>query len=284
MSSGSRLVGARAKIAAVAVLAAGMVCVPGMSRAEDAAAKAAAKERLERGADLLVTHDYTAALQEFEGAYRLFPSPKIFFNIGLANLGLDRNPDALRAFQRFLVEASDATPDTVTRAKAQIKTLLPRVAVVDFVCPTTGTEILVDDRSVGRAPLSGPVYLDPGSHDLTARSSESGPPVTTKFMVTGGTRVTVSVPATATAAATPAEAALPAAPGPPPASSPLALVERPGPSDGQAQARPIYSRPWFWAVATGVVAVVGVTLLLTVGHSTKDPNPSLGRVDFPGSP
>jgi hypothetical protein len=252
--------------------------------ADDAVSKAAAKVRLERGADLLVTHGYTGALVEFEDAYRLFPSPKIFFDIGLANVGLNRNPDSLRAFQRFLVEATDASPETVARAKAQIEALLPRVAVVDVVCPMAGTEILVDERSMGRTPLSGPVYLDPGQHGLTARANEGRAPFATTFAVTAGARTTVLVPAAGGPSASPTLAALSAAP----SVTNTSEAEHPrldqSSSGDSAPAPPLYRHPWFWVAAGGVAAAVGLTLLLTVGRSTTDPKASLGHADLPGGP
>jgi hypothetical protein len=264
----------RAKVAIAVVAAIGSAHLSRAAWADDTASKAAAKARLERGADLLVTHGYTAALVEFEDAYRLFPSPKIFFDIGLANVGLNRNPDAVRAFQRFLVEATDAAPETAARAKAQIEALLPRVAVVDIACPKAGMEILFDDRSVGRTPLSGPVYLDPGQHGLTARANESGAPFVTTFAVAAGARITVLVPAAGS---------LPAASEPSPTSaSPTLVVDR-GSSEHAAGERPLYRRPWLWAAAAGVVAVVAVTLVLT-GGSTSNPSPSLGHMDLPGAP
>ncbi|HEY4185492.1 MAG TPA: hypothetical protein VGP07_10505 [Polyangia bacterium] len=253
-----------------------------MARAEDGSSKVAAKARLEKGADLLVSHAYTGALTEFEDAYRLFPSPKIFFDIGLANVGLNRNPDALRAFQRFLVETPDASPETTARAKAQIQALLPLVAIVDIVCRTAGLEILVDNRSVGRSPLGAPVYLAPGSHGLVARASEGASPITTTFTVTGGARITVSVPIAASAATSP-PAPLPVIATAPP-SAPTTLVDTRGASEPAASERPLYRRPWFWAAGGGVVAAVTVTLLLTAGHSTSDPTPSLGHMNLPGAP
>lgn len=247
------------------------------SSAQDQDARTAAKARLEQGAALLAGHSYARALEEFEEAYRIFPSPKIFFDIGLANAGLDRNPDALRAFQRFLIEATDAPPDTVTRAKERVESLLPRVAVVDIVSPQAGLEILVDGQSVGRAPLASPLYLDPGTHRLLARENALAPSVTRAFEVKGGTRITVTVPAVPppTAAAPP--------PAAPIVSSPP-LVRTAPPTEGPAEERPIFARTWFWVAAGGVVAVAAATLLLTVGRSQTDPTASLGRQTLPVSP
>lgn len=261
----SKISGVFVAVIAFATLAA--MILPRAALADDADARAAAKAKVEQGAALLNAHADARALAEFEDAYRLFPSPKIFFNMGLANVGLGRNPDALRAFQRFLIEATDASAESVARAKAQIQALLPKVAIVDVVCPQAGLEVIVDDGSVGRSPLATPLYLDPGRHRLVAKANETAPPTVLTFDVTGGARISVNVPV---AAPQPVIA-------PPP---PLVDIHAPSDTGG----RPIYSRPWFWAAAAGVVVVVGATLLLTVGKSTKDPTASLGSMPLPGAP
>ena len=272
----------RAHIAIVVCAVVGSARLSSVSLADDTASKAAAKARLERGADLLVTHGYTAALLEFEDAYRLFPSPKIFFDIGLANVGLNRNPEALRAFQRFLGEATDASPETVTRAKAQIETLRLRVAIVDVVCPTAGTEILIDDRSMGRTPLPDPVYLDPGQHALTARTHETGAAFSTTFAARAGERTTVLVPAAGGTvgppiAPAPTLAVPPAVATSSPDAAPALIESR---SSTDSGAPPLYRRPWFWAAAAGVVVAASLTLWLTVGRSSSYPSSTLGQVTF----
>jgi len=251
-----------------------------IASADEAASKTAAKAKLEKGADLLVSHDFSGALTEFEDAYRLYPSPKIFFDIGLANVGLEHNPEALRAFQRFLIETTDASADTVSRAKAHIEALRPKVAIIDVSSAEAGLEIVVDDLSVGRTPLTAPLYLAPGQHRLIAKASANTPPGVKIFEVTGGTRASVSVPVVPKVAVVS-----------PPASTSSArettvippLVEVHA-AETPADESPLYERPWFWAAAAGVVAVVGVALWLTVGRSTNDPKGSFGSGTISGSP
>lgn len=264
----------------VAVVAAGAPIR--IAAADETESKTAAKAKLEKGADLLVSHAYSHALTEFEDAYRLFPSPKIFFDIGLANVGLARDPEALRAFQRFVIETTDASPETIARAKAQIQALLPKVAIVDVASTDAGLEIVVDDLSVGRTPLTGPLYLVPGQHRLLAKASDNGAPVAKTFDVTAGTRARVSVPVVPKLAVAPPPASTAGGSIVSAASLPPPLVERHAASETSAGEAPLYEKPWFWAAAAGVAAAVGVTLLLTVGRSTNDPKASLGSGTIPG--
>lgn len=274
---------------------------PARAQADPEAAKAAAKAKLVKGSLYLDAGSYARALAEFEDAYKVFPSPKIFFNIGLANVRLGRFPEALRAFDRFLIEATEADPSTIAQARTQADLARPKVGVIEVLCPREGVEIALDDHVVGRTPLDEALYVSPGSHRLTARSADpEAVPLVRTLDVAGGARQKVEVPgsppdlarplvpagsaAKATALSTPS---LPA-PAPPPArvAAPVSLAihaPAPRPVSAPADDRPLHSRPWFWGVAGAVVVAAGVTLWLTVGRSTHDPETSLGRMNLPAA-
>ncbi len=278
---------------------------PVFAQADAEAAKAAARAKLLKGSRFLDAGSYARALKEFDEAYRIFPSPKIFFNIGLANTRLERYPEALRAFDHFLAEATEVTPETVAQAKAQVELVRPKVAVIDVACAQEGVEIVVDERPVGRVPLGEPLYLAPGQHRLAARFAAGAAPFLKTFDAAGGTRERIDVPVEKPAVATsatskaPAVVAAPAVapsplpvppvaassgPAPPPpsvGSEPQGvLVDRPS-SAASSDERPLYRRPWVWAVAAGVLVSAGATLWLTVGRSQDYPDPSLGHMNFP---
>jgi hypothetical protein len=261
----------RAPLAILAVAAFSTGASPRDVRADEAGSKAAAKARLEHGADLLVSHAYSQALAEFEDAYRIFPSPKIFYDIGLANVGLARNADALRAFQRFVVEAAEASSEQSARATAQIQTLILKVARVSIDCPRPGVEIVVDGKSIGRTPVAGALYLDPGVHYLLARENDTSLPIEKTFQVEAGSRSSISFPpppALSTAIAPPVTAA---------ASTPNLMLPASDNSHDRfgTDGRHLYSRPLFWTAIAGVAGAIALTLWLTVGRSTNDPTPSL---------
>jgi len=264
--------------------------------ADGDAARSIARARLEEGAQRLAAGDNAGALSDFEEAYRLYPSPKIQFDIGLANFRLGRNPAAYRAFERFLTGAADAAPEAVTGARARLEVLRPKIASVAVVCPRAGLAVSVDDTTVGRTPLGEPLYLEPGPHRIETRVGERGPTLVAKsFVVTEGQQMNVELPIPMDLAASDGPAVRrQAAPAPPALAStegrasPSLLLARPRaaeePSTSAASPRPIYHRPWFWVAGAGVAAAAALTLWLTVGHSAGAPNASLGRVNLPGQP
>jgi hypothetical protein len=236
------------------------------ARSEGEALKAAAKSKLQEGARSLDAGDYAVALDKFEEAYRLVPSPKIFFNIGLADVGLARYPDALRAFERFVSEAKNASADNLAEARVQIENMRSKVALVDVECATKGVDIVIDGRSYGKTPLEQTIYLDPGQHRLLAQKAEGTSPTVQPFSAVGGTRQTVKV------------TLLAPAPNPPP--KPKIVMEKRREDQPSEDEGPFYGRLWFWGVVAGVVAAGAVATFVMINRSPSYPNASLGT--YPG--
>lgn len=242
----------------------------------DKAAKTAARAKLEEGAKLMDAGDYAQALTDFEEAYKLVKNPKIQFNIGLANIGLARYPDAIRALEAFMAEAKNASSSTIADAQKQIDSLRPKVATVEVAASEPGIDIVIDGRPQGKTPITVRVYVEPGQHRLLAQKAEGSQPVVQVFTVAGGERQTVrvtlpeAVAVGATAAV--AGAALTTAPN---------LISMPGPADVAAGERPVYKKAWFWTVLGGGVVAGAVAAVLLFGRSTTYPNPSLGTVPGP---
>ena len=161
-------------------LAAAALASAGPARAEappsSEAARSAARAKLVEGVDALGRGEHRLALDKFEQAYALVPSPKIHYDFGLAYLGLGRRAEALSAYERFLAEAQDAPVDKREKAAQRVTALRPQVgaATVAVEGARDGVTIAVDGREVGPAPLARPLYLDPGRHEIAARLPGGG--------------------------------------------------------------------------------------------------------------
>jgi len=194
-----------------------------VARADDP--KAMARAKLVEGSEKLKQGEYTQALTLFKEAYDLVPSPKIFYNFGLAYSNLGRTTEAVEAFETFLDEAADASPDTRANAERHKSELLPQIGSVVVQCDVEGAEISIDGRAKGVTPRKNPVRVDPGPHSLVVEKSPA-PPFTQRLLVGPGQRVTVDVHLEAVpppTAALPSAVAPPASPAPPvaPVSSPV---------------------------------------------------------------
>ncbi len=189
---------------------------------EDSDAKTVAKAKLVEGGELLKQGEFTTALARFQEAYDLVHSPKIQYNFGLAYMGLGRKSDAIEAFEVFLNEALDASPDLRANAERHRSLLGQQVGSVVVTCDADGAEISVDGRSRGVTPLAAAIRLDPGPHQLVVEKAGT-PPYAERFTLEAGRRVTL-----ATRLAPLVAGAKP--PAPAPAVTPPAVVPAEGPA------------------------------------------------------
>src|SRR5262249_11557630 len=147
--------------------------------ASDAQAKARAQALLTQGTNLYDQGDYAAALEKFTAAYALYPSPRLWFNIGQANRDLGRPVEALDAFQRFLADGprTPEAADAVAEAQRSVEDLQQRLGQVRVTCTTAGAEVTVDGRRVGLAPIDRLVWTTPGRHQIAGRHARFAPAI-----------------------------------------------------------------------------------------------------------
>ena len=176
--------------------------------------KGQARAKLVEGDRLLKLGEFQQAMAAFKDAYDLYPSPKIRYNFGLAYEGMGRNADALEAFDAFLIEATDASPETRDRAVAARNTLLGRVGTLRVVADVEGATIVIDGRDMGKTAPAREIRLDPGPHLLLVDRGGGTAPFTQRLDVAAGAAVTVVVRLTAPAPVT-SEAAATAVAAPP---------------------------------------------------------------------
>jgi hypothetical protein len=173
---------------------------------DDALLRHRAKELLVEGLDLIRQGQYQTALERFDAAYSLVPSPNIYYDQALAYLGLRRPSAALEAFEAFLAESTHPPPGKRQEAQSHQSQLLTQVARLDTGALPPGAEVIVDGIGRGRTPLPRSVYLDPGPHEISILLSTSAAPISQPVEARAGQVVTVELhpdpPAVATLAPT----------------------------------------------------------------------------------
>jgi len=253
-------------------------------------AKVQAQAALREGNALLGQGRATDALMKFTEAYRLFPSPKLHYNIGQAQTLIPgHEAQAYESMSRFLNEATDANPELRAAAETQRHQLRAKVGLVSIVAEPADADLLVDDVNVGKASRDVPVVIGIGTHRLALKKDDA---------VSSPETVTISGGATSEArlVLAPAGASLPRVPPALPASVPVsapvsvsaapgAVLSSPAPSAppadrvddaGGSDQRPIYRSPWFWGGLAAVAVAGGLTALLIARSPDKNPSPSLG--------
>jgi hypothetical protein len=226
---------------------------------------------LKEGSALYKAANFAGALQKFQAAYAIYPSPKLQFNIAQADRELGRPVEAVEAFETFLVQAPDSPPELIAEARQSLSELKPRLAQVR-VDVLGGALVSVDDRALGVSPIARIIWVTPGRHRITVKHPSYLPAsvdvtvsageirtAAPRLLRAGEAPVAAAPPATAPVAAAPAPTAPPpvvttTATGGPPDSSISATPAPAAPKGGGLAHKPWY----FWAAATA-------TTLFTVG-------------------
>ena len=234
--------------------------------------------------ELLKTGSYREALRLFKEAYALVASPLIFYDFGLAYVGMGDRPRALEAFDRFLAEAPDAPSDKRRKAEHHREELRAWVAIVEVEADVAAAELSVDRQGLGHVAFPRRLYVDPGSHEVVAHEGGATDAATTACLA--GQTLTVAL-----------HLAAPPAVAVPSAGRATALPTRDGASaDESARAAAVaalrsppptasagWARPWAWsAAAVGAVSVgVGIAFgLMARNEGEAVTSESQDRRDF----
>jgi hypothetical protein len=206
----------------------------------DAQAKTRAQGLLSEGTAAYGRGDYATALDKFTAAYEIFPSPKLWFNIGQANRDLGRPVEAAAAFDRFLRNAGDAPPETLAEARRSAAELKTKLGQIQVTCATDGADVTVDGKQVGSTPLGEIVWTTPGRHQVAVQHAGFSPMIEDVVVVAGNaSTVSFELRPIDLRASNPGKAG--------------AMV-----GDGAAsEDKPVYRHAWFW-VATGVAIGAGI--------------------------
>ncbi|WP_437590813.1 PEGA domain-containing protein [Sorangium sp. So ce1000] len=224
----------------------------------DAAARADASYR--RGLRLYSDKKYVEAEAELESAWELGPTFDAAYNLGNTKYQLKKYREAatylsfaLRNWPRLKTVAKlrPTAEQRLAESRAQVGAVTVTVSIA-------GAEVLVDGKAVGRAPLEGEVFVDPGEHRVEARHLDYEPASQTVSVAKGGTaEVKLSMALVkgepqASAGATPD------------GGGSAAGATAGGPVAGQPPAGPVEPQPlpekrsWVPVIALGAASVVGL--------------------------
>jgi hypothetical protein len=221
----------------------------------DPEAKAKAQALLREGAESYRQGAFAGALEKFGQAYAVFPSPKLLYNIGQANRELGRPADAVDAFEKFLAQAPDASPDLIAEAKQSVAELSPKIGKLFVNCNVSGARITVDGKHVGKTPLADFVRLSPGSHQVMATHPSTMSEVQTVTVAAGAVE-TVGI-----SLRSPAEAAPAAQVSNPPTTPTIDLQAASTASESPATRGWWLGRKWTWVAAGSTVVLLGAAAI-----------------------
>jgi hypothetical protein len=151
---------------AAAVLACSFLLGAGHAAAQTDDERARARAEFERGVAAFGNSEFQAALDAFQEAYRLAPHPSVRLNIANCYQQMARPVEALVHFEHYLTEATSIPAAQRREIEATIRGLRGRVGTLTFQVTPDGAEIVIDGSATRRAPVSEPVRVVAGDHEV----------------------------------------------------------------------------------------------------------------------
>jgi hypothetical protein len=144
-SSGSQAAGATA--APGPTTAPATAAGPTIAPPSGASVSDEARAKFTVGVNLLTDPDgprYEEAYRAFKAAYALSPSYKILGNLGLCAMKLERDDEAIAAYEKYLAEGKDLPRAEVQQISSDLATLRSSVAHFTVESDPPGAEIIVE--------------------------------------------------------------------------------------------------------------------------------------------
>ena len=208
-----------------------------------------ARAQFEIGVSLFKEGKFEQASVAFARAYELKPSFKLLYNIGQVENELGHFAAALDAYNKYLAEGGDQIEKArLEQVRAEVGRLEKLVGMIAVEGAPPGATVFVDERRSGTAPLSGPIPVDLGEHQVKVKQGTAE--LHSEIVkVAGGQQVVVRLGSGGAAGETPAIA-----------EGPSEDEER-----GEETAVPATTgkprRVWTWvAIGVGGAAAVGAAI------------------------
>ena len=111
--------------------------------------------------------DLAGAIVKLRAAQHAAPHPRVLYNLAQILDTTGRRAEAYRAFEEYL-STSEASEDATRRTaiERRLQDLKPDLAWVEVRSSATNATIRIDDE-----PSSGPLWLDPGEHDVEVEAA-----------------------------------------------------------------------------------------------------------------
>jgi len=135
-----------------------------------AVAQSRADALIDRGVELRMAHKDREALEQFQKAHAMEPTPRAMAQIGLAEQALGLWAEAEKHLNEVLKSSSDAWVAKNREALADaLRTIGTHLGSLEIDCSESGAELFVNGNKVSALPLSAPIRLEAGSAVIEVR-------------------------------------------------------------------------------------------------------------------
>ncbi|WP_437877607.1 PEGA domain-containing protein [Sorangium sp. So ce513] len=174
-------------IALLAPVAGAQPAAPRAEAQESDALTERARQLFEDGVKAAKAGKWDDAHAAFLAAWAIKPHYQIASNLGVTSLRVGKPREAAEYLTLYLREAPATKVQERQLAEASLQEARAQIATVTLRVAPDGAEVTVDGKSVGRAPIADPVFLDPGRHEIGAKLDGYVPEARPVEATAGGT-------------------------------------------------------------------------------------------------
>ncbi|AUX20265.1 hypothetical protein SOCEGT47_007310 [Sorangium cellulosum] len=196
-----------------------------------------------------------------ESAWELSPTFDVAYNLGNTKYQMKKHREAAQhlsyALRNWpLIKAAARLKPIAEQRLAESRS---QVGAVTVTVSAAGAEVLVDGKAMGKAPLEGEIFVEPGEHQVEARLEAYVPANQTVRVAKGGTaEVTLAMAPVQREAQEVASGANAEAGASTPGARAGAPVAEPSPAAPVEPVPPPPGRSWVPVIALGVASAVGL--------------------------
>jgi hypothetical protein len=148
--------------------------LPRIAAAQDQRDRAA--EHFDRGIVFYNEQRFDAALAEFLQAYEIEPAPEAMYNVARVYAALGRAVQAARSYERYLNEGGRSIGAARRReAERALEQQQSRIGYLMVQADVSHATISIDGVDVASTPLSEPIPLAAGAHNVEVRAAGREP-------------------------------------------------------------------------------------------------------------
>ncbi len=109
------------------------------------------------------------AYKYYKAAYKLWPHPRVLFNIAVSLGFLSRPLESARTFRKVLRYGPEPiTKHRYKQASERYIELMGQLTNLIVTCTDAGAKLFIDGKPIGSGPMKKKVTLGPGTHMVTA--------------------------------------------------------------------------------------------------------------------
>jgi hypothetical protein len=119
-----------------------------------------------RGVDAFRNGNYEVARQAFAECYQLMPKSDVLRNLSISEIHSGHYVSAARHLKQLLSAPGELPPNVRQEATTRLAQAEAQIGQLGIEVDVAGADIRVDGTLVGRSPLEGNWYVEPGQHEV----------------------------------------------------------------------------------------------------------------------